>query len=445
MGASDLHLVVLAGGESTRVRTGATKVLLDLGGLPLLEHVFRAAAPGGPGSPLEAVASRTLVVGPRHREAIEAWLAASGHDAWRVVLQPEPRGTADAVARALEGLPERDAGRVMVLYGDVPLIETATLEELARYPNALLSAVIGDPSGYGRIVRDDTGSLVAIVEERDADEEVREIQEVNAGIGVFEVGPLRAALARVDADNAQGELYLTDAVVAVLQEREGVVVTLVDGVEQILGVNDLVDLAEVGALLRERVLVGHMLAGVVVDAPETTYVECDVEIAPGARLMPFTVLRRGVRIGAGCTVGPFAHLRAGTVLEDGAEIGNFVETKNAHVGARAKAKHLTYLGDCEVGAGANVGCGTITANYDGRAKHRTVIGERAFVGSGTVLVAPVTVGAGATTGAGAVVLAGRDVPPGAVVAGVPARTLRRAGDAPAPEPSASRPPEPDPS
>jgi len=386
---------------------------LDLCGCPLLDHLLRAA------EGLPAV-SRTLVLGNAHRAPLEAWLHESSHGDWKTVIQEQALGTGDAVRAGLAALPAQ--GWVLILCGDTPLLQTETLQRMAaEKKNLLLTATLDDPFGYGRIVRNEEGELLGIVEEADADEETAAVAEVNAGVYVLDLAGLRAAVAGLRADNAQGEFYLTNAVLEVLAEQGGVTLCLEDGGEEILGVNTLPDLAEASFHLRRRILQGHMAAGVVVSDPASTYIEDGVEIGPGTRILPFSVIRRGVRIGSSCMVGPFAHLRPGTVLADGAELGNFVEAKNAELGRGAKAKHLTYLGDVAVGAFANIGCGTITANYDGRKKHRTEIGERAFIGSGTILVAPVRVGRKAVTGAGAVVPHDHDVPEGTTVLGVPAR------------------------
>lgn len=420
---SALHVLVLAGGNSTRIRTGGPKALLDLCGLPLLEHVFRAV------DPLQAV-EKAIVLGPTHREPIESWMQKAGRldsagGGWKIALQPEARGTGDAVACGLSQLPAQ--GRLLILCGDTPLLTPDTLQTLVdQEGDTLLTALAEDPTGYGRVLYDEGGRVLSIVEEADADEDIQKVNEVNAGVYLLDIERLREALQEVDSDNAQGEFYLPDAAVAMLRAHEGVCVCLEDGEMEILGVNTLQQHATAQLLLRERRLTDLMAAGVIIDDPSTTYVEYDTEVGPATRIHPCTVIRAGARIAAGCEVGPFAQIRTGTVLEDGAVVGNFVETKNTTMAAGAKAKHLSYLGDAEIGAKANIGCGTITANYDGKNKHRTVIGARAFVGSGTVLVAPVRVGEGAMTAAGSVVLKGRDVDDGDVVAGVPARSLRKA-------------------
>lgn len=416
-----LHVLVLAGGNSTRTRTGGPKALLDLCGLPLLEHVFRAV------DPLQA-GEHAIVLGPTHREPIEAWMRKAGRHAeagghWKIALQPEALGTGDAVACGLSQLPNQ--GRLLILCGDTPLLTSETLDALVQQESdALLTALCEDPTGYGRVLYEEDGRVMRIVEEADADEEIQQVGEINAGVYLLDIAALRSALQEVKTENAQGEFYLPDAAVAILRSREGVCVCLEDGESEILGVNTLQQHATAQFLLRERRLDALMSAGVIIDDPATTYIEYDVEIGPGTRIHPCSVIRAGVKIGAGCEVGPFAQLRVGTHLHDAAVVGNFVETKNAELESGAKAKHLTYLGDAQVGAKANIGCGTITANYDGKNKHRTEIGAGAFIGSGTVLVAPVRIGAGAMTAAGSVVLKGRHVEDGEVVGGVPARPLK---------------------
>jgi bifunctional UDP-N-acetylglucosamine pyrophosphorylase/glucosamine-1-phosphate N-acetyltransferase len=414
MASPELHILVLAGGESTRVKTGTPKALLDLCGQPLLGHILDVAGN-------LTAQSHTLVLGPTHQAPIEAWMQKAGYEAWKVVIQPEAKGTGDAVRCALASLPA--TGKLLILCGDTPLLETETLAFLAEQEGgALLTCLVDNPTGYGRILREEeSGALLKIVEEDDADEEIRKVCEINAGVYFLDLEALHGAIAHLDTQNAQGELYLTDAAVAILSDSDGTVVCLEDGEDEIQGVNDLVDFAEVVASKRQNILEQHLLAGVIVVDPVTTFIETGVTIGAGTTIHPFSVLRAGVKVGRGCSVGPFSHLRPGTELSDGAEVGNFVETKNAKLGLGAKAKHLSYLGDAIIGQKANIGCGTITANYDGKNKHQTIIGDRAFIGSGTVLVAPVKVGIGSITGAGAIVPKGKDVADGQTVVGVPAR------------------------
>jgi len=412
-----LHVLVLAGGNSTRIRTGGPKALLDLCGIPLIEHIFRAC------EDLPAV-SRTLILGPTHRAKVEGWLDESDHNEWNVVEQTVARGTGDAVLCGLEQLPP--TGRLLILCGDTPLLRSSTLQLLLDQGDAMLTADVENPYGLGRIERDTEGELLAIIEQADASDEQLEICEINSGVFVLDIEKLRSALEAADDNNSQGEVYLTTPAVKVLQECNGATVTLpVDESEQISGVNDLHEMAYVNFVMRHRILEEHLDSGVIIDDPASTFIEVDVEIAPGARIMPYCVLRSNVKIGAECVVGPFAHLRGGTELDDRAQVGNFVETKNAHLGEGAKSKHLTYLGDVEIGAKSNIGCGTITANYDGKNKHKTTIGNNAFIGSGAILVAPVNVGDNATVGAGAVVTANHDVPAGEIVVGVPAKKISK--------------------
>jgi len=415
--ADRLAVIVLAAGKGTRLPGAGPKVLVECLGRPLLEHVRRAVVGLSP--------DETVVLTGFGREVVQPWVVAHWPGAHVVVQEPQ-NGTGHAVRVALAAIP-RFVGDVLVVCGDVPQLEDADLRVLlaahrrTRADATVLSGVATDPRHLGRLVRDPaTGRLARIVEARDASEEVLAIREFNTGIYAFGAAALRRAVADLPRANAQGEEYLTDAIGALVLTGGRVEVERAADGSALLGVNTPTDLAAAVTALRRRIVGRHLAAGVLVVDPDTTVIEPDVEIAAGARILPFTYLGHGCRIGPECTVGPFAHLRGGTVLERGAQVGNFVEVKASTLAAGAKAKHLTYLGDASVGEKANIGCGTITANYDGKQKHRTTIGAGAQIGSGTVLVAPVTVGAGARTGANAVVTARHDVPPGVTVVGVPA-------------------------
>lgn len=418
--SSRLAAVILAAGQGKRMRSDRPKVLFELCGWPLVRHVIEAARSVEP--------ERTVLVVGHGRDRVEA--ALTEVEGLRFAVQEQQLGTGDAVRSALPQLADFD-GTVLVLCGDVPALRPETLESLVAEHResgaaaSVLSAIFEDGGAYGRILRDDDDAFTDIREARDCSPEEADVCEINTGVMCLELGPLREALGNLSADNAQGEYYLTDVPRLLLASGHTVQAVPAGTEDDVLGVNTLAELAEAGILVRERVLLSHLDAGVEITDPSTTFIDCDVEIGPGTRVLPCTVIERGVRIGSGCEVGPFSHLRPGTVLADRAEVGNFVETKKAYLGPGTKAKHLTYLGDARIGAGTNIGCGTITANYDGRSKHVTVIEDDVHIGSGTVLVAPVTVGKGATTGAGAIVTAGRDVAPGDVVIGVPARSLNR--------------------
>jgi len=429
-----LAVAVLAAGRGTRLALGDVappKVLLECLGVPLLEHVRRAVAQLSPS---------TVVVVTGHRaERVESWLGASWPDALWVRQVPQ-EGTGQALRLALEAIPDFQ-GDVLVVYGDVPQVRGADLARLvathrgAGAAATLLSGRAPDPGALGRVVRGAHGAFVEIVEARDATArpDVLAISEFNTGLYAFDADAVRPALANLSRDNAQREEYATEAVNRLAAGGRVVEIVLAEDPGALLGVNSFDDLARAVSAVRRRIASEHMARGVHVVDPDTTVIEVDVEIAPGARILPFTHIGRGCRVGPGAVVGPFARLRGGTVLEAGAEAGNFVEVKASTLGEGAKAKHLTYLGDATVGRGANIGCGTVTANYDGKRKHRTTIGPGASIGSGTILVAPVTVGEGARTGANAVVTAGRDVAPGSTVVGVPARPLAPGPERRAPE------------
>lgn len=422
------HVVVLAAGEGKRLGGAVPKVLTPLWGWPSLRWPIEAALPLDP--------ARIVVVAGQHIAAIRQALSPLDgriRDADRRVrfaLQERPEGTGAAVLAAgpqLEGV----SGPVLILSGDGPLVTTELLADLvaahvaARAEVSVLTATLDDPRGYGRIVRDAKGEVQAIVEHKDADAATAAICEVNAGVWVLQWPAAQKDLRSCGSANAQGEVYLTD-LVALVRARGGRVGSLqCDEPEQALGFNDQLDLALVRSALRRRILERHLRAGVEIVDPDTTFIDADVEIEPGARILPCTMIEGRCRLASGSEAGPFSHLRDGTVLEAGAEVGNFTETKKTTLGPGAKAKHLSYLGDATVGAKANIGAGTITANYDGKAKHPTHIGERAFIGSGSVLVAPAKVGDGATTGAGAILTRHSEVPDGETWVGVPARPLQR--------------------
>ncbi|MEW6746502.1 MAG: NTP transferase domain-containing protein [Planctomycetota bacterium] len=416
-----LAVAVLAAGHGKRLGSDRPKVLTPVLGRPSVSYVLRVARALEP--------QRIAVVIGRGGEEVRACLR--DEPGIEFVEQRELLGTGHALLQAARLL--GSAGDVVVLYGDSPLVPAPLLENVVRTHRAMgaqatmVTAELACPTGYGRVIRDAAGKVARIVEEKDADEAARAIREVNTGISCFRLEGLIGDLECLDDRNAQREYYLTDLFGRVRERGLVVAAVRAGGEDEVLGFNSADELAVVRELMRRRIVARHIAAGVDIPAPQTVVIDDTVEVGRDSRILPFCVMTGRIRIGSRCEVGPFSHLRDGTVLEDGAEIGNFVEVKKSRVGARTKAKHLTYLGDAEIGADANIGAGTITANYDGKKKHRTLIGDGAFIGSGTVLVAPVEIGKKAVTGAGAVVLRGRDVPPGGVVVGVPARELAPRG------------------
>lgn len=444
-------VIVLAAGEGTRMRSSTPKVLHPLAGRSMLQHVLAAAAPLGAG--------RTVVVVGHGREAVEAHLADVAPTA-TVVVQEQQNGTGHAVRLALQALPE-GGGSVVIVCGDTPLLPADVLGRLVGQQRpgtvaAVLTARLADPTGYGRVVRDPGGRVTGIVEHADADERTRAIDEINAGIYVFDQAVLREALEHITADNRQGEEYLTDVVGVLVASGSGIDAFMAPDSDDVMGVNDRVQLAHAATVMRRRINEHWMRSGVSIIDPESTHIGADVTIEPDAVIGPWTVLEgsttiamgaevgpgahlrdcridsgasvrfttaSGAVIGPRASVGPYTYLRPGTVLGTDAKAGAFVEMKNADVGAGSKVPHLSYVGDAEIGTGSNVGAATVFVNYDGVDKHRTVIGSHVRIGSDTMLVAPVTIGDGAYTAAGSVIT--DDVPPGAMgVARARQRTIR---------------------
>jgi bifunctional UDP-N-acetylglucosamine pyrophosphorylase/glucosamine-1-phosphate N-acetyltransferase len=411
--------LILAAGKGVRMKSDIPKVLHKVCGAPMLQYVLEAARDAG----LEQI---RVVIGYGGERITEYFAGANVE--W--IEQKEQLGTGHAVMTAAT-MYKGFRGDVVIIYGDVPLLKAATVSALldahrrAKALCTVLTAKVDDPTGYGRIVRNKGGALKAIVEHRDATKAQLKIKEINSGIMAFDGTMLFETIRQLKNDNSQREYYLTDVAEMLSRKRGKVATFTVDDPREILGINSRAQLAEVGRIMRMQILERLMAEGVTIVDPENTYIEHNVEIGRDTVILPYTVIGAGVKIGKGCEVGPFTHLRVGTVMEDGSEVGNFTEVKKGHIGKRTKAKHLSYLGDVEIGEDANIGAGTIVANYDGKKKHLTIIGDRAFVGSGSVLVAPVKIGKGATIGAGAVVTRNHDVPDGAVVVGVPAKPLKK--------------------
>ncbi|MCC5864815.1 MAG: bifunctional UDP-N-acetylglucosamine diphosphorylase/glucosamine-1-phosphate N-acetyltransferase GlmU [Wenzhouxiangella sp.] len=427
------EVIILAAGEGKRMNSSRPKVLQPVGGRPMLRHLVETVAAFEP-------KGIHVVVGFGAGQ-VEAALAGSG---CRFVEQAERLGTGHAAAQALPAI-SPDA-RVLILPGDMPLIRAETLQALLQSPADLvvLSFIAGDPTGYGRILRDEQGQVYAIREHRDATEAERAVREVNSGVMCARAGDFAAWLDRVGADNAQGEYYLTDCIALAVADGRSVAAVKALQPDELLGANDRSQLAALETVYQVRARQALFAQGVTLLDPATVQVRAlvqagrdviidagvvlegdvklgddvrlgvgavlrDCDLAAGTEVKPYSVLE-GVRTTGACQLGPFARLRPGTVLAAGVKIGNFVETKNAHFDRGAKASHLSYIGDAEVGSQANIGAGTITCNYDGVNKHRTVIGPEAFIGSNTALVAPVTVGEGGTIGAGSVI--SQDAPAG---------------------------------
>jgi len=456
---TDLDILIMAAGLGTRMKSNRAKVLHELDGRPLVNHVVETAMSLGP-------RKIYVVVGHQADDVQKAVIEEFAADGFEFVMQEKQLGTGDAVNSARKNLADSD-GTLLVLSGDVPMIHRETLEGLLTYHRehhgrgaacTVLSVRLKDPTGYGRVVRDENGAFEAVVEQRDATDEQKEIDEINSGIWCFDTRKLFDTLSRLDNKNAQGEFYLTDVPMLMREVGEDIAIFQGDDRKEVEGVNDCKQLAAIEKAIRKATLSRLMLeGGVTFVDPRASYVSSRTTIGrdtvihpnvtiegksvvgeeclirPGTRIVNSTI-GNGVEIrdncfitdstvGDLCTVGPMAHLRGHAVMLEGSKVGNFVELKKTTLGRKSKASHLTYLGDATIGEDTNIGAGTITCNYDGKNKHKTHIGKNVKIGSDTMLVAPITVGDGAATGAGSVVT--KDVEEGELVVGVPARSLKK--------------------
>ena len=433
--------VILAAGKGTRMKSALPKVLHAVGGKSMLRHVMTAAEQAG--------AKRMLVVVGFGGDKVQAEIGAAAE----FVLQAEQLGTGHAMMQVQPEL-AGFTGTILLLCGDTPLLTGKTLQELVAAHQqsgvaaTVLTACPADATGYGRILRDDSGQVIGIVEQKDATAVQKQIGEINTGIYCFEAAPLFAALEGLTCNNAQGEYYLTDVLAILAKAGQRVCAVEVADFQETLGINSRLQLAEADTIMRRRKLVELMDSGVTVMDPASTFVDATVTIGEDTVLYPFTWLEGTTTIGRDCrlgpnsriadsqlgdavtlhfsyaheckiadgvSVGPYVHLRPDTQLATGVKVGNFVEIKNSQIGQGSKVPHLSYIGDTDIGSGVNIGSGTITVNYDGKKKHRTRIGDDAFIGCNTNLVAPVSIGAGAYIAAGSTIT--KDVPAGALGVG----------------------------
>jgi bifunctional UDP-N-acetylglucosamine pyrophosphorylase/glucosamine-1-phosphate N-acetyltransferase len=437
------YVIVLAAGEGTRMRSTTPKVLHAIAGQSLLGHVLTAVD-------LLAPAEVRVVIGAGRERVQEHMEKISPHSL--AIVQEHRGGTGHAVQIALASAEPK--GTVLIVAGDTPLLSSETLRQLVaahnegRFAATVLTAELPDPTGYGRVIRSENGDLVRIVEERDASEVEKEIDEINSGVYVFDLAKLHRAIAKLTDDNAQGELYLTQVIEILRADNERVVPILTPDYIEILGINDRVQMAECAAIMRDQINDAFMRAGVSMIDPTTTWIDTSVKIAPDAIIYPGTAISgnsviaegaiigprstlidcnvaaratviesfcNGATIGVEASVGPFTYLRPGSVLGRKSRTGAYVEMKNATLGEGSKVPHLSYVGDATIGEGTNIGAATVFVNYDGVEKHHTTVGDHVRIGSDTMLVAPISIGDGAYTAAGSVIT--EDVPPGAIGVG----------------------------
>jgi len=415
----ELRSIILAAGKGTRMKSDVPKVLHPVLGRPMIDYVLDVAASAG--------SLKNVVILGHGFEQIKTHVGTRGI----AVRQKRLWGTADAV-RSAESQLRGFKGDVLVLCGDTPLLNRQTIRNLIRRHRSskaactVMTADVPCPAGYGRIIRSSDGkNVLAIREDKDLNDEQRSISEINVGLYVFNSAALWAALKKIKLNSKKKEFYLTDIAAILAGEGQPVSGFMIDNPYEGLGINTREDLALAESVMRREILKKVMRDGVTIIDPTTTFIGHNVKIGRDTVLKPFTHIENDVTIGKRCVIGPFARLRPGTKLANEVEVGNFTEVSRTTVGSKTFMKHFSFLGDARVGANVNIGAGTITANFDGKNKHVTKISDGAFIGSDSVLVAPVAIGKNAVVGAGSVVTAGRNVPSGALVMGVPARRVQR--------------------
>ncbi|MFH0763281.1 MAG: NTP transferase domain-containing protein [Candidatus Omnitrophota bacterium] len=415
---NNLAIIILAAGKGKRMKSKLPKALHPLCGRPMLKYVLDLA---------RSLKAKEAVVVAGHGYKEVKKIVPAGKI--RVVLQKKLLGSGDAVKCALSSGLKGFKGTVLVLYSDVPLLKKETLKKLLKYhienkvDATLLSVQLNKPAGYGRLLRDKYYTVRQIVEENDANDAQKQIKEVNTGIVCFNKEKLSSLLTGLKPNSRKKEYYLTDIIKAFYEKGYLVDAVKAEDADEAMGVNSRVDLSRANAFMQQRIIKGLMEQGITVVSPEHTFINYGAKIGRDTVIYPFTVIESDVKIGKRCFIGPFAHLRQNTVLEDDVVAGNFIETVRSRLGAGTLAKHFSYIGDSRIGRKVNIGAGSVSANFDGKKKNLTVIDNGAFIGSNTVLVAPVKIGRAAVTGAGSAVT--RDVPANTVVVGVPARALKK--------------------